>query len=1105
MADMTEEEVFLESQKATAEAESMQYESEAANEKQTESTSSDEYDPAKAVPDTFSPPAQNPSLSPGAVKQSQSLQPFDLSVNGNFEATGQQDQAGHEDDGRSQSRSMSGSSSSSSPPVNIQTNNVSSNANVSAKHVVEEEPVVKQAAGAESVDQASLSPALRSPTSDPNNAATAIQSQVDAPVHNSTEAVPNGDSSAMAQPSAPAPDSGPEAPSKTAAALQEPETKASILPKARLPHDKIGILEDRIQEDPRGDMDAWLSLIGEYRTRGKFPEACATYERFFLVFPAAAEQWVAYARMETEQNNLSAVERIFQKVLLSLPNLQLWSLYLDHVRRLNDVMRDTSGNTRQTITAAYELALDHIGMDKDSGKLWQEYISFLKSRPGNAGGSTWQEQQKMDQLRKAYQRAIKVPTQATQLLWKEYDQFEMGVNKLTGRKFLQEESPAYMSARSSYTALSNITRSLRRTTLPRLPPALGFDGEQEYSEQLEIWKRWIQWEKDDPLVLNEEGKPDEQKQWRDRVVFVYKQAVMDMRFWPELWFDAAQFCFQNDMEPVGKEFLVQGINANPESCLLAFKLADRIELTTTNEEGDDGMARRGAAVREPYDKVLGALYDLTSKTTLRESQAIARIESEFKEQSHELRNNNDADDEMDNEDDNDSKEKRRSTQIEAVKGIAAMQIQLLSKTITSVWMALMRAMRRVQGKGVINGKVGGSRQIFAHARNRGRLTHDIYVASALIEYHCYDPEAARRIFERGLKLFPEDEVFALEYIRHLTMTNDHTNARVIFETVVNKLTAKAETLARAKPLYAFFHDFESKYGELSQITKLEKRMKDHFPEDPTLSHFSSRFVQPGFDPTAIRPIISPATQTKPKAGPTSANVPAGGSPPSRDGYVNDSPKRPLPFEDDEDDGDRPRKFARAESPLKGAAGRRLEQQKRGQPLQGTPQPDHVLPQQPPPLLPIAITKLLSDLPRAATYLAACPPFNPEKTLNEVRKMDLRNARRAGSDGNSQQQRAPLAMPPRPLQPMPPQASHGPAYALPQHTPSIPQVPHYSGGYPSFSPNQPAASYTPPHQVSMPPSHPNFPSTNGQMGGYGGPGQAPGYLYGQGGLPQYQRY
>ena len=135
--------------------------------------------------------------------------------------------------------------------------------------------------------------------------------------------------------------------------------------------------------------------------------------------------------MENESHQLNAVDRILNRTLLSLPNLRLWSTYLDHVRRLNDITRDTTGNARQTITQAYEVALKNIGIDKDSGYLWQEYIQFLKTRPGNVGGTTWQEQQKMDQLRKAYQQAIKVPTQATQALWKEYDQFEMSINKNT--------------------------------------------------------------------------------------------------------------------------------------------------------------------------------------------------------------------------------------------------------------------------------------------------------------------------------------------------------------------------------------------------------------------------------------------------------------------------------------------------------------------------------------------------------------------------------------------------------------------------------------------------------------------------------------------------
>jgi len=58
-------------------------------------------------------------------------------------------------------------------------------------------------------------------------------------------------------------------------------------PKARLPHDRTGILEDRIKEDPRGDLDAWLSLISEHRKRNKLDDARAVYERFFKVFPQA--------------------------------------------------------------------------------------------------------------------------------------------------------------------------------------------------------------------------------------------------------------------------------------------------------------------------------------------------------------------------------------------------------------------------------------------------------------------------------------------------------------------------------------------------------------------------------------------------------------------------------------------------------------------------------------------------------------------------------------------------------------------------------------------------------------------------------------------------
>jgi cleavage stimulation factor subunit 3 len=96
---------------------------------------------------------------------------------------------------------------------------------------------------------------------------------------------------------------------------------------------------------------------------------------------------------------------------------------------------------------------------------------------------------------------------------------------------------------------------------------------------------------------------------------------------------------------------------------------------------------------------------------------------------------------------------------------------------------------------------------------------------------------------------------------YLTLTT--ADARAVFETVVGKITSKPENVQRAKSLFLFFHDYESQFGELAQITKLEQRMATLYPGDPQLQCFSQRFAGPTFDPTATRPIISPRTQMKP--------------------------------------------------------------------------------------------------------------------------------------------------------------------------------------------------------------------------------------------------
>jgi cleavage stimulation factor subunit 3 len=332
-----------------------------------------------------------------------------------------------------------------------------------------------------------------------------------------------------------------------------------------------------------------------------------------------------------------------------------------------------------------------------------------------------------------------------------------------------------MSAKGAYMALENMTRGLQRTNLPRLAPAPGFDGDHEFAEQVALWKKWIAWEKTDPLAL----QADEPETFKQRVLYCYKQALMAMRFWPELWVDAAEWCFEDkvvkDGRDFGLEFLTQGISANPESVLLALKHADRIEATFPVGEGDDAKVARGSAVRAPYDNVLDTLYDMSKKIKDREQNEVKKIE-EMARQELALQSSIEA-----NEDDDVNgtvvtiQQIGKDERIKTVKQAYAAQQSLISRTISFVWIALARAMRRCQGKGTPGGTLGGLRQVFTDARHKGKLTSDVYVAVALIESVVYKDPVGPKIFERGAKLFPEDANFMIEYLKYLHSKDDTTS------------------------------------------------------------------------------------------------------------------------------------------------------------------------------------------------------------------------------------------------------------------------------------------------------------------------------------------
>ena len=69
---------------------------------------------------------------------------------------------------------------------------------------------------------------------------------------------------------------------------------APALSKSRLAHDIVGILEDRIKDDPRGDTAAYLELIEELKSRNKQDDVRRIFDQYLSVFPLAVRNFDSF-------------------------------------------------------------------------------------------------------------------------------------------------------------------------------------------------------------------------------------------------------------------------------------------------------------------------------------------------------------------------------------------------------------------------------------------------------------------------------------------------------------------------------------------------------------------------------------------------------------------------------------------------------------------------------------------------------------------------------------------------------------------------------------------------------------------------------------------
>ncbi|THH17582.1 hypothetical protein EW146_g3251 [Bondarzewia mesenterica] len=490
--------------------------------------------------------------------------------------------------------------------------------------------------------------------------------------------------------------------------------------------------------------------------------------------------------------------------------------------------RNTGPTTRDIVRKAYEFALNHVGQDKDSGDIWMEYIQFLRS---GETSSTWEEQQKMDALRKVYHRAVQIPLENVETLWQELETFENGLNRITAKKFMNDLSPSYMQAR---TVLRQLQRHLgplfpppppsssARPTL-YLPPLPTFNAAER--ALVGAWKNYLRWEESNPLEVEDKDKAT----LITRVQGVYRKAVIRMRFFGEIWYMA--YIWTNS---VGKteeaiSILKAGIEANPSSFLLNFAYAEILEVNENFTE-----------VHATFDKFLEILR--------RDLEALeARINASNSSTSNVGANVSQGDANPPAIEGPHSNASSFTTQTSSdERPPKSKELAERRTEYGLVWTMYMRFARRAEG-------LKSSRGVFGKARKDRWTPWQVYESAALMEYHCNkDTGVAGRIFEKGMEVFGDEADFVSHYLAFLLSTNDENmcsaaDARALFERVINNFPAD-----RARPLWERWARHEYQYGDLAAAQKLEKRMAEVYPNDPPIKRFAQRHTYHSTDAIASR-------------------------------------------------------------------------------------------------------------------------------------------------------------------------------------------------------------------------------------------------------------
>ncbi|KZS90927.1 Suf-domain-containing protein [Sistotremastrum niveocremeum HHB9708] len=488
---------------------------------------------------------------------------------------------------------------------------------------------------------------------------------------------------------------------------------------------------------------------------------------------------------------MTTASALFERWLPTSASVELYKYQIEYLRNIHHA-------DYATTCTFYEAAVDAVGHDRNAGGSWRDYLKFIQDKSDrqfkNRSEPAADAAIRINQMRRLYLRAIRIPLSDCDIIWEEYLGFEKRTSMATFELMRKYHEPVHERAKANLQVLNKYLSAVTSTVKPMpgslqllLPSPAAAPNERQLLEQ---WIRYIRWEESNPLQLDMQTREDE-KQFASRMQGVYWKAAVSMRFHEEVWF--RWFRWLDGLDPAKRpteenpmNVLVDGVQANPTSSLLNSALAEQYKKQHRYAEAiatlKSFIEALGKALDEEQRSGSGA-----STLTLDSTSALQVYR--------------------------DSRSGIREDQ----------SLRMKTQQLGNAWFCYLRLLQQSHDQSAF-------RQALKAATKTRHLDWRVYVYAALTEYRSKADKANYiRIFEEALKKYPTEVELILQYLKHLIDINDENNAHDLFERVIANPVLTPD---KAQPIWEMWTAHVSNFGGLEESLRLEGRMSAIYGNDP---------------------------------------------------------------------------------------------------------------------------------------------------------------------------------------------------------------------------------------------------------------------------------